>query len=83
MRKISHRDTERYGAVGSPIEGSVYVRDYCRYCCEPMRVRRDEAGELHTCGYCTLRPQTGGPSGPMDADSGGFSANARMQLEDG
>ena len=31
-------DIEKWGEPGSRVEDSVYVRDFCRSCCDPIRV---------------------------------------------
>lgn len=74
------------------IPGSRFYRVYCAGCGEPMRASpEDHKVDGHVvgkylprlwCNDCTLKPQTGGRSGPLDEDSGGYQANARRELEE-
>jgi len=41
-----------YGQVGSPIANSIYVRDYCYECKEPIRVAKSRVGKLNACDSC-------------------------------
>ena len=46
-------DTIKWGKRGSRIEGSVYVRDFCRICVEPIRVSKAVIGsESPCCNVC-------------------------------
>lgn len=42
----------RYGCPGDPIPGSVYVRDYCAVCGEPIRVAPRSKLGLKECDDC-------------------------------
>lgn len=78
-----HKPVDYDVPSGSMIPGSRLYRVYCHGCGERMRVCESDSGKPAWCEGCTLKPQTGGSSGPIDEDSGGYSANARMQMEDG
>jgi len=44
---------EIYGEVGSPIQGSIYFRDYCFICgVEPIRVPLCMIGFPNACSFC-------------------------------
>ena len=89
-------DVQRYGAVGSPIPGSAFVRGYCPCCGEAIRItadqaeviiRRPPAAELMPdCAECqaALHPGHGGPSGCYGDDEslGGWSNNVRAMEGD-
>lgn len=60
--------------VGSKIEGSRYLRDYCYRCQTPMRVVRcwDDDGNRITHICCECSPKHVGctsPSSPLDDDA--------------
>lgn len=59
-------------------------RGYCRYCGQAIRVSKPGMARCMECEECSgerkaLMP--GDVAGPLDEDSGGYGANARMALE--
>jgi hypothetical protein len=95
MHPVTIQKVRTYGYPDTHVPGSKYWREYCRECGEPIRVVHAGlviwmgeflAGDLLLCEHCsgwTRHHTKGGYSGPLDPDSGGYSANARMILEDG
>jgi len=72
-----------YGAVGSKIIGSVYMRNYCYCCGEPIR---SADGSPHCCEVCSGVKRSrvpAGYSGPQDPDANGSWANAVKAMEGG
>lgn len=50
---IKQPDTGKWGKRGSKIDDSVYVRDFCRACLEPIRVSKAVIGsESPCCNVC-------------------------------
>lgn len=90
MAKVKHQVAERirlqtakYGPPGSQIPGSRYVRWYCDFCGEPMRVSgKPWPPPVRDCERCAGRHgQVATPtSGPRD-DTGGYQANAVRAME--
>ena len=75
--------TPRYGPPRSRIPGSRYVRWYCEFCGEPMRVSgRSWPPAVRDCEQCAGRHgQVAVPSSAPTDDIGGYQANAIRALE--
>lgn len=73
--------TEFLQQRGQPIPGSKLLREFCWRCDAPLRVLA--IGAPAYCEECEPRQPPPGTYGPLDEDFGGYSANARMILEDG
>jgi len=73
----------RWGEIGSPIEGSVYYRSYCRACGDPIRVEGDNC-PIIACGRCRLagHPGWNHSSAPLDEQAYGGWDNAVAISED-
>jgi len=41
-----------YGDIGESVENSIYVRDYCFMCDEPIRVPMEQIGKPNSCSFC-------------------------------
>lgn len=55
MRPVEPNET-KWGRRGSKIENSVYVRDFCRLCSDPIRVTKIEIGNASpACSQCKDR----------------------------
>ena len=54
-----------WGEVGSPIKDSIYFRDYCYLCDEPIRVPLEKLGFPNACSFC--QPDYRGISGVAEA----------------
>ena len=55
-----------YGEIGSCVTDSIYVRDYCYLCDEPIRVPSTMIGFLNACSRC--RPCYRGSPGVVEAE---------------
>jgi hypothetical protein len=55
------RQSGREVKCGDPIPGSVYYRDFCRICGEPIRVKKEDLNnkEGNFCG-CSKKPRASG-----------------------
>ena len=45
---------------GDPVPGSMFYRDFCAGCQEPMRVTEDRLKTSNYCGQCSTKPHFGG-----------------------
>ena len=71
---------DQYGLVGSKIDGSRFVRDYCKVCHEPIRLTCLIKGGLSVCNQCDGHFIKGGHGYPID-DITGAQANAIREME--
>lgn len=55
-----------WGQVGSRIPHSIYRRDYCFLCGEPIRVEEDMIGHPNSCSFC--QPAYRGTTGVAEAE---------------
>lgn len=67
--------TPDYGQPGDPIPGSKYVRDYCLYCGEAIRVV--DASQLNMCRSCA-----GPPASTIGNRFGYLTPRQREALQD-
>lgn len=78
MAAPKHYDVPR----GTPLRNSVYVREYCHFCGEPMRVTAEVMGERGLwCRGCSGHRPSGGHYGPCDDPSPMWENIVRM-IED-
>lgn len=53
---VSDADSHsQWGEIGEPIEGSIYLRDYCLVCGQPIRVEPEMIGKPNSCQECDHR----------------------------